>query len=359
MVVVKRSALEAVWKQLEAKKPVPLSLTVELQLEKSQAFNVVGRIPAGKKQKEGAVVIGAHYDHLGFGGPNSLTPDRLEPHLGADDNASGVATVLEIARSLWAARGELTRDVVIASFSGEEEGVLGSNALVKSKPAWLEGSVGMLNLDMVGRLRENTLSVLGSDSAPEWAALINTACAAPRLECRPSGDGYGPSDHMSFYTAGLPVLHLFTGAHGDYHKPSDAPAKLNAVGMAKIADVVVALARAASDTALTYKKMPAPAGQGDARNYNASLGTVPNYGGPPPGVKGVLLDDVRPGGGAEKAGMKRGDIIVKLGKVDVGSVEDLMFVLMQAKPGETVKAVVLRDGKPVELETTFQEGRRR
>ncbi|MDP1826853.1 MAG: M28 family peptidase [Archangium sp.] len=359
VVVVKRAALEAVWKNLEAKKTIDLSFGVELQFEKTQAFNVVGRIAAGKKSKPGPVVIGAHYDHLGFGGPNSLTPDRHDAHLGADDNASGTATLLEIAKALSASRAELTRDVVIASFSGEEDGVLGSAALVKGKPAWLEGAPAMLNLDMVGRLRENTLSVLGSDSAPEWAALIATACASARVECRASGDGYGPSDHISFYTAGLPVLHLFTGAHGDYHKPSDAPAKLNAMGMAKISDIVVALARAGSESALTYKKMPAPTGPGDARSFNASLGTVPNYGGPPPGVKGVLLDDVRPGGGAEKAGMRRGDVIVKLGKLDVGSVEDLMFVLMQAKPGETVTAVVLRDGKRLELETTFQEGRRR
>ena len=359
VLVVKRAALETVWKQLERKQPVQLVLGVELQFEKTQAFNVVGRIPAGKKAKPGPIVIGAHYDHLGFGGPNSLTPDRHDAHLGADDNASGTATLLEIAKSLSASRAELTRDVVIASFSGEEDGVLGSAALVKGKPSWLEGAAAMLNLDMVGRLRENTLTVLGSDSAPEWAALIATACATSRVDCRASGDGYGPSDHISFYTAGLPVLHFFTGAHSDYHKPSDVPAKLNSAGMAKVAEIVVALAHSGSDATLTYKKLPAPTGAGDARSFNASLGTVPNYGGPPPGVKGVLLDDVRPGGGADKAGMHRGDIIVKLGKLDVGSVEDLMFVLMQAKPGETVTAVILREGKQVELETTFQEGRRR
>ena len=359
VLVVKRAALDPFWKVLQAGKGVQLSLGVELQFEKTQAFNVVGRIPAGKKSQAGVMVIGAHYDHLGLGGPNSLTPDRHEPHLGADDNASGTATLLEIARTLWASRAGLTRDVVIASFSGEEEGVLGSTALVKSKPAWLEGAAAMLNLDMVGRLRENSLLVLGSDSAPEWAGLIQAACASARVECKASGDGYGPSDHISFYTAGVPVLHLFTGAHGDYHKPSDVPEKLNAMGMARVSDVVVALVRAGSDAALSYKKMPAPTGPGDARSFNASLGTVPNYGGPPPGVKGVLLDDVRPGGGAEKAGMRRGDIIVKLGKLDVGSVEDLMFVLMQAKPGETVTAVILREDKRLELETTFQEGRRR
>ncbi|MFZ5441307.1 MAG: M28 family peptidase [Myxococcota bacterium] len=359
VLVVKRSALEAQWKNLEAKKAIDLSLGVELQFEKTQAFNLVGRIPAGKKVKDGPVIVGAHYDHLGYGGPNSLAPDKRVPHLGADDNASGTATLLEIARTLSTARSELSRDVIVASFSAEEDGVLGSAALVKSGPAWLTGARAMLNLDMVGRLRENTLSVLGSNSAPEFDALVAATCAASRVLCRASGDGYGPSDHMPFYTAGLPVLHFFTGAHGDYHKPSDAAEKLNYGGMAKVAEVVAALTRSASDATLTYNKIPEPAGKGDARSFNASLGTVPNYGGPPPGVKGVLLDDVRPGGGADKAGMKRGDIIIKLGTFDVGSVEDLMFVLMQAKPGETVTAVVLREGKRLELETTFQEGRRR
>jgi hypothetical protein len=217
----------------------------------------------------------------------------------------------------------------------------------------------MLNLDMVGRMKSNTLSVLGAETAPEWTALIEPACAAARVECKAGGDGYGPSDHTPFYTGGLPVLFFFTGAHGDYHKPSDTPEKLNAGGMARVAEIVEAIANAASETTLTYSKRPAPTGRGDARSFNASLGTVPNYGGPPPGVKGVLLDDVRPGGGADKAGMRRGDIIVKLGRFDIGSVEDLMFVLMQAKPGETVTGVVLREGRKVELETTYQEGRRR
>jgi Tol biopolymer transport system component len=357
VVVVKRAALEKVWKDLEAKKKVELAVTVGLTFEKTQAFNVVGRIPAGAKAGPGAVIIGAHYDHLGFGGPNSLAPDKHVPHLGADDNGSGTGTLLEIAKSLSESKATLKHDVIIASFAGEEDGVLGSAAITASKPAWLTGALGMLNLDMVGRLRANTLTVLGSDTAPEWAPLIDSACANARVDCHASGDGYGPSDHISFYTAGLPVLHFFTGAHADYHKPSDTADKLNAVGMAQVAQIIAEVARGMGT--LTYTKLPPPAGQGDARSFNASLGTVPNYGGPPPGTRGVLLDDVRPNGGADKAGMKRGDIIVKLGKFDIGSVEDLMFVLMQARPGETVTGVVLREGKKVELETTFQEGHRR
>lgn len=359
VVVAKRSALAAVWKALEGKKRVELGVTVELAFERTEAFNVVGLVPAGAKKAEGAVVVGAHYDHLGYGGPNSLTPDKHEVHPGADDNGSGTGTIMEIARSLFERRASLTRDVVIAAFSGEEEGVLGSAALVQAQPAWLKGAAAMLNLDMVGRLKANTLSVLGSETAPEWTTLIEPACAKARVECKAGGDGYGPSDHTPFYTGGLPVLFFFTGAHSDYHKPSDTPEKLNAGGMARVAEIVEDLARAAAEAPLTYSKRPAPVGRGDARSFNASLGTVPNYGGPPPGIKGVLLDDVRPSGGADKAGMRRGDIIVKLGRFDIGSVEDLMFVLMQAKPGETVTAVVLREGQRVELETTFQEGRRR
>lgn len=354
-----RNALQGVWKKLEAGQRVAIDLTVALDFEKTEAFNVVGRIRAGKASGEGAIVVGAHYDHLGLGGPDSLAPDKKEPHLGGDDNASGTATVLEIAREIAAKKEELKHDVVIAAFSGEESGVLGSSALVGRKPQWLDGAVAMFNLDMVGRLRNNTLAVLGSDTAPEWMDIVQGACASARVQCKASGDGYGPSDHMPFYSAGLPVLHFFSGAHSDYHKPSDSPDKLNAAGMAHVAQIVESVVGQVQEAKLTYTKIPAPAGRGDARSFNASLGTVPDYGGPPPGVTGVLLSDVRPGGGAEKAGMRRGDILVKLGTFEIRSVEDLMFVLMQAKPGETVTAVVLREGKSTPLETTFQEGRRR
>ncbi|MCU0698280.1 MAG: M20/M25/M40 family metallo-hydrolase [Myxococcaceae bacterium] len=356
VLVVKRAVVAPFLAMLEKKQPVAVSLSVELVVETATAVNVVAkRKGAGAS---GAVIVGAHLDHLGFGGSNSLAPDSTAAHLGADDNASGVATLLEVARQVASSSEPLSRDVVFVAFSAEEAGVLGSSALVAAKPAWLEGAWAMLNMDMVGRLRMNELSVLGAESAPEWKALVEAACQGARVSCAASGDGYGPSDHLSFYSAGLPVLHFFTGAHGDYHKPSDAPDKVNAAGAAKVAEVVGAVLRASKDVTLTYTKFPAPV-RGDARSFNASLGTVPNYGGGLPGVKGVLLDDVRPGGGAEKAGMRRGDVIVKLGKYDVGSVEDLMFVLTQAKPGETVKGVVVRDGQRVELEVTFQEGKRR
>jgi len=359
VLVVKREAFAGVWDQLQAKKPVELALTVAIERSEETAFNVVGRIPRGDdKGPSSTIVVGAHYDHLGLGGRNSLAPDQHVPHLGADDNASGVATLLEIARSLAADRAQLKSDVVIAAFSAEESGVLGSAALVASQPSWLKQARAMLNLDMVGRLRGNTLSVLGSQTASEWPGLVQSACERAHLLCNDSGDGYGPSDQINFYTAGLPVLHLFSGAHSDYHKPSDTAALLNAGGMAQIARLGVELVQAAASNPLHYRKLAAPPGPGDARSWNASLGTIPDYSGPPHGQRGVLLADVRPGGGADKAGIRRGDVLVKLGKFEINTVEDLMFVLMQAKPGETVTAVVVRAGKPLPLSATFQEGRR-
>jgi hypothetical protein len=360
VIALSRKVGEPLLGRLARKERVLAKLTVALLREDRRVFNVVGRIPAkvaGAERLPGAIVVGAHYDHLGLGGHGSLAPDEKAAHLGADDNASGTATLLEVARAL---RGrELRRDVWIVAFSGEERGVLGSTFFTKNPPANLSmhDVVAMINMDMVGRLRDNRLEVLGSDTAKEWPALLGPACDAVRVTCAPSGGGgYGPSDHAPFFAARVPVLHLFSGAHGDYHKPSDSPDKLNAAGMAQIAELVTRLATtlASMPGRLELRDVPSPAPRGDMRSFGASLGTIPDYGGPPKGQKGVLLAGVRPGGPAEKGGLRRGDVLVRLGSHAIGSVEDLMYVLMSAKPGQTVKAVVVRDGAEVTLEVTFQ-----
>ncbi|SEM13556.1 WD40-like Beta Propeller Repeat [Stigmatella aurantiaca] len=360
VIVVKRSALEPLMARLSGGKRVEARLEVQLERETQQTFNVAGLLEAGEGKQPGVVVIGAHYDHLGLGGRNSLAPDKREPHVGADDNASGVAALLEIARQLTEKRAELRRDVLFLAFSGEESGVLGSSYFTRARgEAGMKDVAAMLNLDMVGRLRGNTLSVLGAESAEEWKPLVAAACEQARVQCTTGGDGYGPSDHSPFYAAGVPVLHFFTGTHSDYHKPSDTVQALNVAGISRVADITAAIARGLGERpALTYRKLPSPAPQGDMRSFNASLGTVPDYAGPPNGQKGMLLAGVRAGGAAEQAGLKRGDILVKLGTHAVGSVEDLMYVLNSAKPGETVTAVVLRDGKEVPLPVTFQESKR-
>jgi Tol biopolymer transport system component len=332
------------------------TLAVRLTERREPAVNVVGVLRAGAADRlPGAVLVGAHYDHLGRGGMGSLAPDSHEPHHGADDNASGTAAVLEVARELAAERSRLRRDVYLVAFSGEEEGVLGSTAFTRRPPAGLKLAdlAAMLNMDMVGRLRGNLLSVLGGDSAAGWRDLVMPACDRELLGCALGGDGYGPSDHSPFYAAGVPVLHFFTGAHEDYHKPSDTADKINAAGGARVAALVADLAVAVADRPerLAYKSAPAPAPAGDSRSYGAALGTVPDYAGD--GRPGVLLAGVRPESAAAKAGLERGDLLVELAGAPIRNIYDLMYALRRAKPGEQAKAVVVRAGARLELPVTF------
>ncbi|HSZ81131.1 MAG TPA: M20/M25/M40 family metallo-hydrolase [Polyangia bacterium] len=373
---VKRAVVAPLLEKLEKRKAVTVDLEVALTFTTQPAFNVVGRLPGGARPdtKEpdangpkggapAAIVIGAHYDHLGYGDQHSLAPDSHLPHLGADDNASGTAGVLEAARQLAARAATLPVDVLFVAFSGEESGVLGSSHFTRTPPPGvaIADLRAMINLDMVGRLRDNKVTVFGTSSADEWKSLVEPACAAARIDCAAvDGGGFGPSDQMPFYAAGVPVVHFFTGSHGDYHKPSDTAAKINAAGAGQIATAVAALATAVATRPqpLSFRKIEPPAPEGDTRSFNASLGTVPDYAGPPAGASGVLLAGVRPGGAAEKGGLKRGDILIRLGLHDISSVEDLMFALNASKPGETVTAVVKRDGHDLRLPVTFTEGHR-
>ncbi len=352
-------------------------LAVRLRQRTEPAVNVVGVLRAppaaggggtnGRAEGSahgaapaGALLVGAHYDHLGMGGFASLEPDATAPHNGADDNASGTAALLEIARRLAARRGELRRDVYFAAFSGEERGVLGSTALVRRPSGGLDpaGLLAMLNFDMVGRLRDNKLTVLGAESAEEWHDLVPAACERLGVGCALSGDGYGPSDQTPFYAAGVPVLHFFTGPHEDYHRPSDDVEHINAAGGAQVAALAADLALDLSrrPAPLTYRRTEAPPPQGDVRSFGASLGTVPDYAGD--GRPGVLLAGVRPGSAAEKAGLRRGDLLVELGGSPIRDIHDFMFVLRKAKPGEKATAVVDRGGERVSVEVVYGESRR-
>jgi Tol biopolymer transport system component len=337
------------------------ALTVALTLRKSPAANVVGVLRAGAADRlPGAVLVGAHYDHIGRGGGASLAPGSHEIHNGADDNASGTAALLEVGRLLAARRGTLRRDVWLAAFSGEEEGDLGSTAFTRRPPSGLAlgDLAAMLNMDMVGRLRNDALSVLGSETAPEWNELVPPLCRRHHLTCSLGGDGFGASDQNSFYAAGAPVLHLFTGVHEDYHKPSDDVEKINAEGGARVAGLMADLAAAVAGRPerLTYKSAPGSAPQGDIRASGAGLGTVPDYAGD--GRPGVLLAGVRAGSAADKGGLQRGDLLVELAGTPVRDIHDLMFVLRRAKPGEKTTAVVDRGGARLTLAVTFEASRR-
>ncbi len=383
VIVVRREAAQALLETLTAPRPAQRStkpgagrrgpepkgpmgqLELQLSIESTPAFNVVGRVTAGAPEAErlpGVIVVGAHYDHLGYGGMGSLDPDSKAPHLGADDNASGTAALMEIARTLTAERAQLKRDVIVIAFSGEERGLLGSTAFTRAPPPGvaMKDIKAMINLDMVGRLRDNKLTVLGGDSAAEWPSLVNGACESARIACSISGDGYGPSDQTPFFAAGIPIIHFFTGAHSDYHKPSDIAERVNAAGAAAIARIAATAIEGAANRAqaLTYKSAPPPLPHGDMRSFRSSLGTIPDYAGPPAGSPaGMLLAGVRAGGPADKGGLKRGDILTRLGPHEIRGVEDLMQVLMEKKPGETLHAVVVRDGKEIETQVTLGESR--
>jgi membrane-associated protease RseP (regulator of RpoE activity) len=338
------------------------ALTVALQKRSAPAHNIVGRMPAPQEGGlPGAILFGAHYDHLGFGDRGSLEPDSKAVHNGADDNASGTAALLEVARLLVGRAPELKRDVLFVAFSAEESGALGSTHAVRHPlpGARPEDLVAMVNFDMVGRLRDNQVSVLGGDSAAEWKDLVTPACEKAGVACAVSGDGYGPSDQSSYYGAGVPVLQFFTGVHSDYHKPSDDAATIHSIGIARVAAAAadVAVALSGRGERLTYKEVPAPPPSGDVRATGGSLGTVPDYAGD--GRPGLLLAGVRAGGPAEKAGLKRGDLIVEVGGKPVRDVNDFMFILRGAEAGvETVIAVV-RDGKRIELLATYGPARMR
>ncbi|MBA3541454.1 MAG: M20/M25/M40 family metallo-hydrolase [Deltaproteobacteria bacterium] len=330
-------------------------LAVALEPVRAKTTNLVAVVRAGAAQKQpGVVVLGAHLDHLGMGGPSAL--DK-EPgiHNGADDNASGVAGLMQAAQALVKKRAELARDVYIVAFSAEEMGALGSEYYVKHAPT-KEPIVAMLNMDMIGRMRNNIVHVNGGGSATEWKDLVEAACKAAKVSCTIGGSGYGPSDHMPFYIAGSPVLFFFTGSHSDYHTATDDADKINAIGGARIAAIAtdVAFATANRKEALTYVKAPPEAmGSGDVRRRGASLGTIPSYSEEPNLPPGMVLSDVAPDGPAAKAGLKGGDRIVALGTAEIRSVSDLMFVLESAKPGTEVKVTFVRAGKTQTVTATY------
>ncbi len=323
-----------------------IDLAVALTPINAETANLVGVIRAQGVKTDGApLVIGAHLDHLGMGGPDTGSLEAtMGIHNGADDNASGVAALLEVGRRLVKHQGQLTRDVYLVAFSGEEMGLLGSTWFV-AHPPYTGAARAMLNMDMVGRLRGDELAVLGAESSDQWPALIQPVCEAAALRCNATGSGYGPSDHMAFYIGGSPVLHFFTGPHPDYHKMSDDAPLIHAGGIAQVARVVAEIALAA-DVAptLSYHKATAPDGGGDVPIRGASLGTIPEYSDDGK-IPGMALSAVVGGGPADKAGLKRGDRIVQIGDTEIRNVQDLMLVLGDAVPGKEVTITYLRDGQ--------------
>jgi Tol biopolymer transport system component len=318
--------------------------------------NIAGIIPGSGKLAKEFVVIGAHYDHLGYGGAGSLRPNVREIHYGADDNASGTVAVLLAAEQLKSSKAADRRTIVVALFSAEESGLGGSAWFVDHPPVPLDRVVAMINLDMVGQLRDNQLVALGADSAPQWRDAVEAAATRAKVKVTSRGDGYGPSDQTSFYAKRIPVIHFFTGAHDRYHTPDDRPETLNHEGAALVVDLTVALVDSIASGSVSpeYARLAvAPAMEGDSRGYGAYLGTVPDYRAMESETGGVLLSDVRPGGPADKAGIKGGDRIVEMAGTKIENLYDMTYALQDHKPGDTIDVIVIRDGARTTLQATL------
>ncbi len=341
-----------------------VSMAVALERKRAAVYNVVGKIAAGSADRlPGSIVVGAHYDHLGMGGSGSLEVAQEVIHNGADDNASGTAALLEVARQLVAQQRELRRDVYVVGFSAEESGVIGSRYFTEQPPPGLDlkQTLAMFNMDMVGRMRGNRLMVRATKTASEWEGLVAPICDEMRIRCAMGGDGYGPSDHMPFYTSGLPVLYVSTGVHTDYHRGSDDAEYINAAGAARAAELVAGIAAitANREQKLSFQRAPMPERRGDVRQRGGSLGTIPAYGEEEEGQPGVLLSDVRAGGPAEVAGVRGRDRLVKIGDTEIRNIRDLLFVLRQASPGEETVITVIREGKRMQFKAVFGAPSRR
>ena len=320
--------------------------------------NVVAVIPGTSRTLRGeVVVVGAHYDHLGLGGFGALDPDSTgRVHNGADDNASGTAALLEIGRQV--AHRQPARTVVLVAFSGEELGTLGSSYFVQHPtPEPIDSLYAMLNLDMVGRLRNARLLALGAGTAREFPALLDSLNTPPRFDLRASGDGWGPSDHAVFFATRHPVLHFFTDLHEDYHRTTDDWDKLNVSGIVEVAQFVADLALALANRTgpLTFVDSPRPQASAGGSGYGAYLGTIPDMSGG--GVSdGVRITGVRAGSPAEQAGLMAGDVITAIGAKHIANLYDMTDALRAHQPGDTVVIVSRRDG--VERRATTVLGKR-
>ncbi len=332
-------------------------MTVNITIEKRTVHNVVGYWPG---QSSEYVIIGAHYDHLGLGYEHSLAPSQAGTiHPGADDNASGTAGVIELAHAI-AKSGKHKRGFLFLCFAGEEEGLLGSAYFTNHPVEPLGEADAMINMDMIGRLRNNKVYVGGVTSGSTFKPIVEKAAKDYGLDDDLTGSGVdGSSDHTSFLVKNVPTLFFFSGLHSDYHKPSDEWEKINAEGAVKLLGEIdeIALTLAdSSDRPAFAREQPADAHSGgmpsgsSSSGYGPYFGSIPDFGGPP---KGVRFSDVRDGSPAAKAGFKAGDVLIEFDGKKIDNLYDFTYALRAHKPGDTVSVKVLRDDKPLDAQVTL------
>jgi hypothetical protein len=324
--------------------------------------NVIGYIPGSRPDwKDQAVIVSAHYDHLGRGWPDAAAGEKGRIHPGADDNASGVAVLLELARA-FAAGEKPSRSIVFIAFAGEEAGLAGSRHYVSTLTTPPEDVIGVINLDTVGRLFDGRVSVIGTGTASEWQHIFRGASFVTGVESRNIPEAIESSDHVPFVERGIPAVQIFTGAHGDYHRPGDTAEKIDAAGLVKVATLVregiaylaerpERLTATAAGTGAAARAAP-PGGAAGGAPRRASLGTVPDFAFPGPGVRAESIVDGSP---AAKAGLAAGDVLLRLNDRSIANLKEYADLLRTVKPGDTVTVVVRRGDRELTFGVTLTE----
>ena len=318
--------------------------------------NVVGVLEGEGPHADETIVLGAHYDHLGRQSPHSASPGSNEIHNGADDNASGTAALVEVARQLASREEALPRRVVFIAFTGEERGLLGSAKYVDEPLFPIEETVAMLNMDMVGRMQDNKLIINGTGTAEEFSGWIDELNEQMDFRLTKSPGGHGPSDHQTFYVKKVPVLQFFTGSHGDYHQPSDDFENINLPDMRRVTEMVAEMVVriAESPNRPQYREVqPSRSAQGPrtARPYFGSIPDFTQAGG------GYMLSGVTAGSPADRGGLQAGDTIVRLGENRIGNLEDFDGALRKYNAGDKVPVTVRRGDQELTLEVTLDPPR--
>ncbi|MDP6877567.1 MAG: M20/M25/M40 family metallo-hydrolase [Candidatus Marinimicrobia bacterium] len=320
------------------------------QGEKIKIPNVVGMVP-GTTLKDEYIVIGAHFDHLGYGGAHSgsLEMNSSAIHNGADDNASGIAGMLELASKLSSERKKIKRSLIFIAFNAEEQGIFGSKYFVKNSPVNTSNIITMINLDMIGRLNNLSLNISGTGTSPLFNNILDKISKKHYLNINKNPEGFGPSDHSSFYSNNIPVLFFFTGGHSDYHKPSDDWNKINSSGQKKIVDMIYDVVLEIDNntkrpkfTEAGPKSMSSPG----RVKLKVTFGFMPSYSST---GKGLGVDGVRTEGPAGKAGLVKGDIILEINGEAIKDIYGYMEILEKLKPGESSEVKVLRNNNEITL----------
>lgn len=329
-------------------------MNIDIETTRATVSNVLAWLPG---QTDEYVIVGAHYDHLGRGNFDSLAPSQIgQIHPGADDNASGTAGVLELARLLAPQRGQLKRSILFMDFAGEELGLLGSAEWVKEPTRPLAKAVAMLNMDMIGRIKEDKIYIGGVGTGTTFKTVLDQAQKDAPFKVEYSAGGYSSSDHTSFVTEKIPVLFFFSGLHSDYHKPSDTWDKINGPSAARLLDMIQSIAVQLANTdqppqfQVVAEEKPVTGSGGGG--YGPYFGSIPDFGQVENGVK---FSDVKPNSPAARAGFKAGDILIQFGDKPIKNLYDFTDALRRSKVGDVVQVKVMRDGQPVTASVKLEQ----